>query len=112
MHVGIWAVPVFPATVYPGTPAVTAVPSWTTCSIIVVSCADTSWENARWGRPGPFSVIDPSVATVAWTSRGGTKTPPVATVLTMSSTCWAVTASSWPIGVEPMSEPATRRGRS
>ncbi len=102
---GIWAVPVFPATVYPGTPAVTAVPSWTTCSIIVVSCdGDLLGERpVRWP-PARVLVTDPSVATVAWTSRGGTNTPPVATVFTMSRTCWAVTASSWPMGVEPMSE--------
>ena len=36
----------------------------------------------------------PSGAMVARTRRGATNTPPVATVLIMSSTCWAVTASS------------------
>ena len=91
---GIWAVPVFPATVYPGTPAVTAVPSWTTCSIIVVSCEATSSLRARWVAAVGVLVTVPSGATVAWTRRGGTNMPPVPTVLTMSRTCCAVTASS------------------
>ncbi len=78
----------------------TAVPSWTTCSIIVVSCEATSWDRARCVAPAEWRSTAPSLATVARTRRGGTNTPPVATVLTMSRTCCAVTASSWPMGVD------------
>ena len=49
---GIWAVPVFPATVYPGTAALVPVPAFTTCSSMVVSSESTEGEKTSWVAEG------------------------------------------------------------
>ena len=96
--VGIWAVPVLPATVYPGTAALVPVPSFTTCSSMVVSSESTEGEKTWWVAEGAVLVTAPDGLTVAWTSFGATYVPPLATALYASSTCRALTASTWPMG--------------
>ena len=98
--VGIWAVPVFPATVYPGTAALVPVPSFTTCSNMEVSSESTGGEKTWWVAEGAVFVTTPEVLTVACTSFGATKVPPLATALYASRTCRALTASTWPMGRE------------
>ena len=47
---------------------------------------------------GAVLVRAPEGLTVACTSLGATYTPPLATALYASSTCRALTASTWPMG--------------
>jgi hypothetical protein len=79
--VGIWAVPVLPATVYPGTEALVPVPVLTTCWSMELSSASTDGVNTSWVFDGAVCVMVPEGLTVAWTSLGATKTPPLATAL-------------------------------
>ena len=79
--VGIWAVPVLPATVYPGTAALVPVPSLTTCWSMEVSSVSTEGEKTSCVGEGGVLVTVPVGLTVAWTSLGATNTPPLATAL-------------------------------
>ena len=56
-----------------------------------------------WVADGGVLVSGPVGLTVAWTSFGATKTPPLATALYASSTWSALTASTWPMGSETKS---------
>ena len=72
---------------------------------MVVNSASVDGVITRWAADGRTGVMVPEGLTVPRTRRGAMKTPPLATALYASRICWAVTASSCPIGVEPIEVP-------
>ena len=96
---GASAVPVLPATVWPGTAAAVPVPLRTTATIIAVTAAAVVGDTARFHSSGPMRRMTcPSSSRISRTTWGAMSTPPLAMAPATVAICRGVTATSpWPM---------------